>query len=327
MGAELRSHEKTVHKPSIAAVNAGILQLKCNGCREKEKILQRSAVDSAPDTVPPIVHEVLRSPGKPLDASTQAVMEPRFGHDFSHVRVHTDAKAAESARAVNALAYTVGQDIVFLGGQYLPNTIAGQGLVAHELAHVVQQKIGLHRKLDKLFSVHSGSEWDALPWEVHKVLEHSYRTRQNDEWIWSGHKSAAECFSRNLSGEQKDVFIEIYNALRIEFPWLLLMERVGDIYTKNVHGIKFKPYDRADLIMKLSRRTDFCRDERGGIPQWRKVLRAGTPGLHIALPPSGLCNAHIDTISPVGGRKETGDCEFSIPNVMPHIFHDLWGFK
>jgi len=86
-----------------------------------------------------VVHEVLRSPGRPLDRGTRARMEPRFGHDFSGVRVHTDARAAESARAVNALAYTVGPDIVFGAGRYMPSSTAGGRLLAHELAHVVQQ--------------------------------------------------------------------------------------------------------------------------------------------------------------------------------------------
>jgi hypothetical protein len=66
-------------------------------------------------------------------------MEPRFGQDFSHVRVHTDAKADESARSVRALAYTVGRDVVFAGGHYAPDTHAGQRLLAHELTHTIQQ--------------------------------------------------------------------------------------------------------------------------------------------------------------------------------------------
>jgi hypothetical protein len=88
---------------------------------------------------PPIVHQVLAAPGQPLDMATRAFMEPRFGHDFSQVRVHTDAKAAESARAVNALAYTVGRDVSFGRGQYAPETNSGKKLVAHELTHVMQQ--------------------------------------------------------------------------------------------------------------------------------------------------------------------------------------------
>ena len=90
--------------------------------------------------VPPVVHEVLHSPGRPLDNSTRAILEPRFGHDFSGVRVHTDARSAESARVVNALAYTVGRDVVFGAGQYAPETMSGKRLLAHELAHTIQQR-------------------------------------------------------------------------------------------------------------------------------------------------------------------------------------------
>ena len=89
--------------------------------------------------VPPIVHEVLSSLGRPLDPSTCASMEPRFGHDFSRVRLHNGVRAAESARAVSALAYTVGNDIVFAEGQFAPQTALGQRLLAHELTHVIQQ--------------------------------------------------------------------------------------------------------------------------------------------------------------------------------------------
>jgi F0F1-type ATP synthase assembly protein I len=77
--------------------------------------------------------------GRQLDPATKAFMEPRFQHDFSGVRVHTDSDASESARALNARAYTVGDDIVFAPGQYAPETQAGRKLLAHELAHVVQQ--------------------------------------------------------------------------------------------------------------------------------------------------------------------------------------------
>jgi len=118
------------------------LARECEGCRKK-KLLQRRAGDHAePTEVPSIVHEVLRSPGQPLDPATRAFFEPRFGHDFSRVRVHTDARAAESARAVNALAYTVGRKIVFGAGRYMPETSDGRQLLAHEFVHVVQQSGG-----------------------------------------------------------------------------------------------------------------------------------------------------------------------------------------
>ncbi|MBZ5489558.1 MAG: DUF4157 domain-containing protein [Acidobacteriia bacterium] len=88
---------------------------------------------------PPIVHEALRSPGKPLDRATRDFMEPRFGHDFSGVRVHTGTKAMESAKAVNARAYTAGNNVVFGAGEFTPGTHEGQRLLGHELTHVVQQ--------------------------------------------------------------------------------------------------------------------------------------------------------------------------------------------
>jgi len=92
--------------------------------------------------VPPIVQDALQSSGQPLDTATRAYMEPRFGMDFSQVRVHTDAKAAESARAVDAQAYTVGRDVVFSEGHYTPHLRQGSKLLAHELAHVIQQERG-----------------------------------------------------------------------------------------------------------------------------------------------------------------------------------------
>lgn len=106
----------------------------------KNGVLQRSpAQGGLVDEVPPIVHEVINSSGHSLDTASRSSFEQRFGRDFSCVRVHTDARAAESARAVSALAYTVGQNIVFRDGQFRPGSTSGQKLLAHELAHVVQQ--------------------------------------------------------------------------------------------------------------------------------------------------------------------------------------------
>jgi hypothetical protein len=92
---------------------------------------------------PSPVHDVVNSGGgAPLDPATRVVMEQRLGQDLSDVRVHTDAKADESARSVNAQAYTVGSDVVFKSGQYAPDTPSGLHTLAHELTHVVQQRSG-----------------------------------------------------------------------------------------------------------------------------------------------------------------------------------------
>lgn len=102
--------------------------------------LQRDArVSGGVETLPDSVKETLVSTGKPLDQATQNYMAPRFAHDFSRVRVHTDAHAAQSSRDVNANAYTVGEHIVFDSGLFNPATIEGNRLLAHELTHVVQQ--------------------------------------------------------------------------------------------------------------------------------------------------------------------------------------------
>jgi hypothetical protein len=90
--------------------------------------------------MPPSVGDVLGFPGEPLDSSLRLAMEPRFGHDFGRVRIHTDERAAQSASDVNALAYTVGRHIVFGTGQYDVHSERGRRLIAHELAHVVQQE-------------------------------------------------------------------------------------------------------------------------------------------------------------------------------------------
>jgi hypothetical protein len=110
------------------------------GDEKENKLLRKSAGPVAPMQAPPIVHEVLNSPGQLLNPATRSFMEPRFGYDFSRVRVHADERAAESARSVNALAYTVNQHVVFGAGQHNPGSNAGRHLLAHELTHVVQQQ-------------------------------------------------------------------------------------------------------------------------------------------------------------------------------------------
>jgi hypothetical protein len=115
-------------------------QRKCAACVEEEETLQTKSTGSErPAEALASVHEVLRSPGQPLDDATRAYFEPRFGQDFSGVRVHTDAGAAQSTRDVNAHAYTVGHNIVFGAGRFETGTPEGRQLLAHELTHVVQQ--------------------------------------------------------------------------------------------------------------------------------------------------------------------------------------------
>jgi len=122
-----------------AGANIPSIQRMCDECEEE---LQRTeANNSAPLMTSTVESQIgsMRSGGKPLSPQTRSFFEPRFGRDFSAVRVHSDASAAATAESVNALAYTHGQHIVFGAGQYQPDTSGGQKLLAHELTHVVQQ--------------------------------------------------------------------------------------------------------------------------------------------------------------------------------------------
>jgi len=130
-------------KLSFTSVVSLKAQRKCAPCQEEEEKVQRKEAGPSADALgvaPPVVQQALSSPGRPIDASTRAFFEPRFGFNFGHVRIHDDALAVESASAVQALAYTVGQDVVFGKGEYSPETPTGKSLIAHELAHVVQQR-------------------------------------------------------------------------------------------------------------------------------------------------------------------------------------------
>lgn len=137
-----RIADQIMHTP-VKLQRACACGAACPKCQTKR--LQTKRIESSHSeqtTVPPIVHDALRSSGQPLDPATRAFMEPRFGHDFSQVRIHTDPKAATSSQSIQALAYTAGRDIVFAADQYSPHSEHGKRLLAHELAHVVQQGEG-----------------------------------------------------------------------------------------------------------------------------------------------------------------------------------------
>jgi hypothetical protein len=132
------------HILSIHGINEEKINRKCQSCQdeEEEKMINRKTANDEhqiSEDVALSVGNARQEGGIPLDASTRAFIEPRFGIDFSKVRVHTYEKAAESANVINALAYTSNNDIVFGEGRYRPRTNDGKYLLAHELAHVIQQ--------------------------------------------------------------------------------------------------------------------------------------------------------------------------------------------
>lgn len=106
----------------------------------KPRVQRRTPGGQGAGDAPPVVHEVLRAPGQSLDPGVRRFFEPRFGHDFSRVRVHTDSMAAAAADAVHAHALALGSHLVFAAGQLAPHTTDGKRLLAHELAHTIQQE-------------------------------------------------------------------------------------------------------------------------------------------------------------------------------------------
>ncbi len=114
---------------------------ECEDCK-KEKLQRKADGPANGGQAPAIVSDVLRSAGEPLHPEARQFFEPRFGFDFSKVRVHIGERAAESAKAVQARAYTVGNHLVFAGSEYDPRSAPGRKLLSHELAHVVQQSGG-----------------------------------------------------------------------------------------------------------------------------------------------------------------------------------------
>lgn len=116
-------------------------KMTCSKCEEEKKVRRKEMIGHPPHASAAVHSQIaaLRGGGQPLAPSVRAFFEPRFGANFSEVRVHTDYSAQESARAIQAKAFTTGQDLVFGEGEYIPESQEGQKLLAHELTHVVQQ--------------------------------------------------------------------------------------------------------------------------------------------------------------------------------------------
>jgi hypothetical protein len=132
---------------ACAANEEKMIRRKCEGCEAEESETVRRAADrtlpassnEVATSAPPAVQGVLQARGEPLEPATRAYFEPRFGRDFGDVRIHADSAAADSAWSIGAKAYASGDHVAFAHGEYRPGTVEGDRLLAHELAHVVQQ--------------------------------------------------------------------------------------------------------------------------------------------------------------------------------------------
>lgn len=145
-----------------------------------------------------------------MDRATRTFMEARFNHDFGNVRLHSDARAAESACAVNALAYTVGSDVVLGAGSDAPHTDAGRKVLAHELTHVVQQSGGLGRKVLQRWAINNCTQsqtvyiddaftksYDSLS-KAARRLEQKPTTDRVKQALWLAFRSDSEATAETL---------------------------------------------------------------------------------------------------------------------------------
>ena len=183
-GHEMKSGQDETTTPAVE------IQRMCRECEDED--VQLKAIDEdeplqakeIPGQIPRIsanVHQqitALRGGGDPMPAAARKFFEPRFGYDFSHVRIHTNES---STKAVNALAYTTGRDIVFGAGQYSPHTQSGKKLLAHELAHVIQQSNGAsHNELQRQSQTRCNPpESNPCPEPRFNVVLEAFRTGSN----------------------------------------------------------------------------------------------------------------------------------------------------
>jgi len=178
-----------------------------------EQLLKHCVNEHEAAGVPPLVKEVMRSPGQPLEGKTRTFFEQHLGHDFSQVRVHTDERAARSAQGVNALAYTVGRDISFGSAQFAPETEAGRKLLAHELAHVVQNET-YNKAPDHL-------QRQALP--------HRPAIGRQASMSESGLKDLSD---EQLEGHVKQLYEELRSSGSLQEPSLRLDQAVKELITR-----------------------------------------------------------------------------------------------
>jgi hypothetical protein len=137
----MRMADPAVGQANFFKPSNNALQRKCSACEEDHKIQLKEISETGSTGNNGLDSYVgsLNSSGQPLPENSRQFFEPKFGHDFSNVKLHTDSVAAKSAQSINALAYTSGNNIVFNSGQYSPDSESGKKLIAHELTHVVQQ--------------------------------------------------------------------------------------------------------------------------------------------------------------------------------------------
>jgi hypothetical protein len=309
-------------------------QGECEECRKKK--LQRRAADFRKMAgVPPIVEEVLDSSGQALDFATREFMEPRFGHDFSRVRVHTDHKASQSAKAVNALAYTVGHNVVFAGGQYAPGKKSGQKLLAHELTHVVQQRkmasVAPQSKLE------IGPANDSMEQEADRFAEKLAGVSATATATPPTPPAESSNGPRSLLQRAPADQAPATTAPALSAPGLIVDDEVQELADGQMHKTEFLDKLHAEVcvtsdaaLAPVGRTSQGC----PFIEKWIARLR-GRSGQHIEkairkyAPESAGATRAADYIAPVGAKVQRGVSRWAatgeITGVPPELMAEVAG--
>jgi len=207
-----------MQQPFIQAKPLSItsVQRKCAHCEEEEKQMQRKEMNGNAATADHNLESYidnLNGGGQSLPDEVRSFYEPRFGYDFSNVRVHTDSVAAKSAQSINALAYTSGNNIVFNSGQYFPATDAGKRLLGHELTHVIQQ--ASFNTLTKIQAQHRCNPPEPTPCPQRRFNQVVTAFQTASGWLATAHDTM-EAYLANPSARSNR---RVANALRRHFGW------------------------------------------------------------------------------------------------------------
>jgi hypothetical protein len=241
---------------ALSRTSQPFIQRACARCDEEEEVQRKpasgakQAFDSPSDAGsaarPSVGHAGgVLSGGQPLPAAARDFFEPRFGHDFSGVRVHTERDASESAQSIDALAYTMGCDIVFREGQYEPNTDKGRQLLAHELTHVIQQSQTPAPRLDRqadngVPNVSGRTGVPVLQRRVHTGHDHGGRYEIDDqECKLTYHQNWFFTFETTQTAAERIAYMESAK-MQIEDVWSNKFPLIPDMETCSCHpdGVK-----------------------------------------------------------------------------------------
>jgi hypothetical protein len=309
-------------------------QGECEECRKKK--LQRRAADLRDvGGAPPIVEEVLDSSGQPLDSATREFMEPHFGHDFSRVRVHTDHKASQSAKAVNALAYTVGHNVVFAGGQYAPGKKSGQKLLAHELTHVVQQRKMANAAPQSKLEI--GPANDSLEQEADRFAEKVAGVSAAATATPPMPPARSSNNSRPLLQRAPADQTPATTAPAVSAPGLIVDDEVQQLADGQMHKTEFLDKLHAEVCVTSDAALAPAGRTSQGCPfieKWIARLR-GRSGQHIEkairkyAPESAGATRAADYIAPVGAKVQRGVSRWAatgeISGVPPELMAEVMG--